>query len=89
MPLTSEDILAIRDALMAVLGPRIDAVDRKIDLLGPRLDRLEERMTALELRMRGTVESFMRGRTSDAERIAALEARLLELERVVESLQRS
>jgi len=53
--LTPDDVGAVRDAIMAVLAPRIDAIDRQLDQgfadMGSRLARLETRLDVLEARV--------------------------------------
>lgn len=82
--LSPEDVTALRDAVVVVLDPRIERLDqslsRQFAAVNERLDLVERRIARLEERVVSLVQGHTRARTSDIDRIAALEARLAELE---------
>lgn len=79
-----EDVTALRDAVVAVLDSRIEMLDqslsRQFDAVNERLDLVKRRIARLEERVAGLVQGHTRARTSDIDRIVALEARVAELE---------
>ncbi len=82
--LTPEDIAALRDGVVSALASKIDDLDasmmRRFDSLDVRVFALETRVQRVEERIGVLVRDVTRGRTGDTERIAALEARVCELE---------
>jgi hypothetical protein len=82
--LSPEDVTALRDAVVAVLDSRIEMLDqslgRQFAAVNERLDLVERRIARLEERIAGLVQGHTRARTSDIDRIVALEARVAELE---------
>jgi uncharacterized protein YceH (UPF0502 family) len=82
--LTTEDIEALKNAVVGVLARKIDDLDanmgKRFDALDVRLFALETRVGRIEERLGQLVRDVTRGRTSDSERIAQLETRVAELE---------
>jgi BMFP domain-containing protein YqiC len=82
--LSPEDVSALRDAVVAAIDSRIDLLDkslgRQFAAVNERLDLVEQRIARLEERVAGLIQGHTRARTSDIDRIAALEARVAELE---------
>src|SRR5688572_28297915 len=81
--LSPEDVTALRDAVVAVIDSRIEVLDQSLSrgftALNERLDLVERRIARLEERVAGLVQGHTRSRTTDLDRIAALEARVAEL----------
>lgn len=82
--LTPEDIEALKTAVVAAIGQKLDELDanlgRRFDDLDVRLFALETRVGRIEERLAQLVGSHTRARTTDIDRIAALEARVADLE---------
>ena len=66
------------------IDSRIEVLDQSLSrhfaAVNERLDLVERRIARLEERVAGLVQGHTRARTSDIDRIAALEARVAELE---------
>lgn len=82
--LSLEDVTALRDAVVTAIDSRIEVLDqslsRQFATVNERLDLVERRIARLEERVAGLVQGHTRARTSDLDRLVALEARVAELE---------
>lgn len=82
--LSAEDVTALRDAAVAVLDSPIEELDqdlgRQFAAVNERLDLVERRIARQEERVAGLIQGHTRARTGDLDRVAALEARVAELE---------